>query len=134
MDEHWEYRRADLYLADLGEIPAGPDGSHVQGGIRPVVVLQNEVGNACAPTVTVVPVTSKRRKGDRQPTHCVLAGGGVLPAESVALGEQITTIDKRQCLKYLGRLSRQETDLVRTAVAIGISGDWTVRRRPPAER
>ena len=53
MKENWVYRRGDLYLANLG-VPVGSK----QGGVRPVVVLQNDVGNYYAPTITIAPLTS----------------------------------------------------------------------------
>ena len=54
MKENWVYRRGDLYLANLG-VPVGSK----QGGVRPVVVLQNDAGNYYAPTITIAPLTSK---------------------------------------------------------------------------
>ena len=54
MKENWVYRRGDLYLANLG-VPVGSK----QGGVRPVVVLQNDVGNYYAPTITIAPLTPK---------------------------------------------------------------------------
>ena len=57
MKENWVYRRGDLYLANLG-VPVGSK----QGGVRPVVVLQNDVGNYYAPTITIAPLTSKIEK------------------------------------------------------------------------
>ena len=66
MKQEWNYRRGDVYLADLGE----PIGSE-QGGIRPVAVIQNESGCRRSTTMTVVPLTSNLKKLD-QPTHYVL--------------------------------------------------------------
>ena len=63
MKQDWNYRRGDVYLADLGE----PIGSE-QGGIRPVAVIQNESGCRRSTTMTVVPLTSNLKKLD-QPTH-----------------------------------------------------------------
>mgnify|MGYP000287772963 FL=1 len=54
MKENWVYRRGDIYLANLG-VPIGSK----QGGVRPVVVLQNDVGNFYSPTITVAPLTTK---------------------------------------------------------------------------
>ena len=62
MKENWVYRRGDLYLANLG-VPVGSK----QGGVRPVVVLQNDVGNYYAPTITIAPLTSKIEKKRKQP-------------------------------------------------------------------
>lgn len=62
----WNYRRGDIYLADLGE-----HHGHIQGGTRPVVVVQNDYGNRFAPTLIVVPLTTEIKKAD-MPTHYVL--------------------------------------------------------------
>lgn len=64
MKENWVYRRGDIYLANLG-VPIGSK----QGGVRPVVVLQNDVGNFYSPTITVAPLTTKIQKKRSQPTH-----------------------------------------------------------------
>ena len=61
MKENWVYRRGDIYLANLG-VPIGSK----QGGVRPVVVLQNDVGNFYSPTITVAPLTTKIQKKRRQ--------------------------------------------------------------------
>lgn len=63
MKENWVYRRGDIYLANLG-VPIGSK----QGGVRPVVVLQNDVGNFYSPTITVAPLTTKIQKKRSQPT------------------------------------------------------------------
>ena len=113
--EDWDFRRGDLYMADLGFGALGHDGTHVQGGVRPVVLLQNNIGNFYAPTLVIVPITSKVWKKPDQPTHYLIRKTQGLTSDCLALGEQITTIDKRQCLKYLGRLSRKETDAIKEA-------------------
>ena len=123
LKEDWDFRRGDIYMADLGYGAMGHDGSHVQGGIRPVVLLQNNVGNIFSPTLVIVPITSKVWKKTDQPTHYYIHKTQGLTSDSIALGEQITTIDKRQCLKYLGRLSRKETDAIKEAALFGIGGN-----------
>lgn len=121
--DDWDFHRGDLYIADLRYGAVGFDGSHVQGGVRPVVLLQNNVGNFFSPTLVVVPVTSKVWKKPSQPTHYLIRQTKGLHCDGIALGEQITTIDRRQCLKYLGRLSRSETDAIKEAAIIAIGGD-----------
>lgn len=121
--EDWDYYRGDLYIADLGSSAVSCRGTHVQGGIRPVVVLQNNTGNFFAPTLIVVPITSKVWKKPSQPTHYLIHQTQGLRSDGIALGEQITTIDKRQCLKYLGRLDREETDAIKAAADCAIGGD-----------
>lgn len=121
--EDWVFRRGDLYMADLGYGTVGHDGTHVQGGKRPVVLLQNNVGNFCSPTLVVVPITSRVLKKLSQPTHYLIPQTQGLHSDGIALGEQITTIDKRQCYKYLGRLSREETDAIKDVAVLAIGGE-----------
>ena len=123
MKDDWDFHRGDLYLADLGYGAAGINGSHVQGGVRPVVLLQNNVGNLFAPTLVIVPITSQVWKKSSQPTHYYIQQTQGLWSDGIALGEQITTIDKRQCFKYLGRLSREETDAIKDVAVLAIGGD-----------
>ena len=121
--EDWVFHRGDLYIADLGSGTVSICGTHVQGGVRPVVLLQNNTGNFCSPTLIVVPITSKVWKKPSQPTHYLIRQTKGLRSDGMALCEQITTIDKRQCLKYLGRLDRAETDAIRAAADCAIGGD-----------
>ena len=123
--EERTFRRGDVYMADLGG--SGPGEDHVQGGVRPVIVLQNDAGCVSSPTVVIVPATSRTRKKPTQSTHCLIRRTAGLSADSVALGEQITTINKKQCLRYLGRLSRRETDEVLRAVLSGMDGAATAK-------
>ena len=93
-------RRGDIYYADLG----APGGSR-QSGLRPVLVVSNDTANVHAPVITVVPLTSKR-KAMYMPTHVLLprrAATG-LKHTSVALVEQVTTIDKAQLQNQTGRM------------------------------
>ena len=101
MKEKWVYRRGDLYLANLG----APVGSK-QGGVRPVVVLQNDVGNYYAPTITIAPLTSKIEKKRKQPTHFFLRKAKGLAKPSMVLAEQLDTCDKICVIRYLGRVSK----------------------------
>lgn len=89
MKENWVYRRGDIYLANLG-VPIGSK----QGGVRPVVVLQNDVGNFYSPTITVAPLTTKIQKKRSQPTHYFLRKAKGLARSSMVLAEQLDTCDK----------------------------------------
>ena len=100
MKEEWVYHRGDIYLADLGK----PIGSQ-QGGVRPVVVLQNDIGNVFSPTITIAPLTSKFEKKCRQPTHYPLHKAKGLQRPSIVLAEQIGTYDKKCVLRYLSKVS-----------------------------
>ena len=102
--EDWIYHRGDIYLATLL-----PHFGFVQSGTRPVIVLQNNCGNFFAPTLIVAPLSSNVNKKRDLPTHYYLEGTGSL-CPSLVLLEQITTIDKRQVQKYMGRVDNSEMD------------------------
>ena len=92
-------KRGELYYADLSPVV----GSE-QGGIRPVLVVQNDVGNRYSPTVIAAAVTSKINKA-RLPTHIELKASEYgLVKDSVVLLEQIRTIDKRRLKERIGEL------------------------------
>lgn len=101
MKEQWVFRRGDLYMVNLGTLV----GSQ-QGGVRPVVVLQNDVGNYYAPTIILAPLTSKIDKKRTQPTHYFLGKAKGLQKPSMVLAEQLGTYDKQCVIRYLGRDSK----------------------------
>lgn len=90
-----EYKRGDILLADLGATV----GSE-QGGIRPVLVTQNDVGNKHSPTLIVAPITSKQKKC--LPTHIKIGTECGLETPSIALFEQTRAIDKSRIKRQLG--------------------------------
>ena len=98
INKNWSFRRGDIYLADLGE-----HHGHIQGGTRPVVVVQNDYGNRFAPTLIVVPLTTEIKKTD-MPTHYVLRHQRGLEKPCMTLAEQIQTISKSQIIRYLGHV------------------------------
>lgn len=93
-----EIKRGEVYLADLDPIV----GSE-QGGIRPVVVIQNDIGNKFS-TTTIAAITTKD-KHSGMPTHIHLDSTNEPLRDSVVLLEQIRTIDKLRLIKYIGKLS-----------------------------
>ncbi len=93
-----EVKRGEIYYADLSPVV----GSE-QGGVRPVLVVQNDVGNKYSPTVIVCAVTSKLSKA-KLPTHVEINMGYGLTKASVALLEQLRTIDKRRLKEKIGEL------------------------------
>ena len=101
--------RGDIYYADLNPVT----GSE-QGGVRPVLVIQNDTGNRFSPTVIVAAITSNLGKA-RLPTHIVIEEES-LSEKSIVLLEQIRTIDKTRLIKKMGRLS--EMDMLRIDEAI----------------
>lgn len=115
MKENWNYRRGDIYLVDLGT----NIGSE-QGGCRPVLLLQNDVGNHYAPTLIVAPVSSRYWKKSKQPTHSLIEGIENLSSPSVVLAEQIVTIDKMRVMKYLGKVPVEQMQGIDKAVKVSL--------------
>ena len=111
MKEDWVYRRGDVYLANLD-----PYIGSEQGGTRPVVVLQNNMGNFFCPTLIVAPITSRCAKKPNQPTHYYAEHINGLDSPGMVLLEQIKTIDKRRVRKYLGKMSRNQMDEIGEAI------------------
>lgn len=93
----YEGKRGDLYYADLSPVI----GSE-QGGTRPVVVIQNDVGNKYSPTIIISAITSQINK-TKLPTHVEVEQGFGLPKNSVVLLEQIRTIDKKRLREKIGK-------------------------------
>ena len=87
-----------------------------QGGTRPVVVLQNDVGNRYAPTLIVATVTSRTEKKKYQPTHVLIAHNTAFEKPSVVQLEQIFTIDKSRVQRFLGRLTQDEMQEIEKGV------------------
>jgi len=106
--------RGDLYYADLNPVI----GSE-QGGIRPVLIIQNDVGNKHSPTVIVAAITSKEGKSIL-PTHAILGAESGLDRDSIVLLEQIRTIDKRRLREYVGALGAGDMSAVDKALAISV--------------
>lgn len=105
--------RGDLYYADLSPVV----GSE-QGGLRPVVIIQNDIGNRHAPTVIVAPITSRTTKKPL-PTHIAFCGCG-LSKDSVMLMEQIRTIDKSRLKQKMGSLPPEKLEAVDKAIKISL--------------
>ena len=113
--ENWIYRRGDIYLVDLGT-----NVGSEQGGCRPVLLLQNDVGNHFAPTLIVAPVSSRYWKKLKQPTHSLIEGIQSLTSPSVVLAEQIITIDKKRVMKYLGKVPEEQMRGIDKAVKVSL--------------
>lgn len=108
-------KRGEIYYADLGQVL----GSE-QGGVRPVLVVQNDTGNQFSPTVIVAPITSKLMK-HRLPTHVYLQQKHEqygLDRESVILTEQVRTLDKQRVKWRVGSLDEVAMKRVDRALAI----------------
>ena len=107
--------RGEIYYAELSPV----QGSE-QGGMRPVLIIQNDVGNRHAPTTIVAPITSKLGK-TVLPTHINLkANEGGLKTESVVLLEQIRVIDKQRLRCKMGQLSSDRMDSIDNGIKISL--------------
>ena len=106
-------RRGDIYYADLSPVV----GSE-QGGVRPVLIIQNDVGNKYSPTVIVAAITSQINKA-KLPTHIEIPGEEYgLTKDSVILLEQIRTIDKKRLKEKMGHLKDETMEEVNRAINI----------------
>ncbi len=111
-------RRGDIYYADLRPVI----GSE-QGGVRPVLVIQNDVGNRHSPTVIVAAITSKMNKA-KLPTHVELdAGKYDMMKDSVILLEQLRTIDKRRLKDRVCHLDREIMARIKAALVVSLELD-----------
>jgi len=108
-------KRGDIYYADLSPVV----GSE-QGGMRPVLIIQNNVGNHYSPTVIVAAITTKIQKG-KMPTHVELkAERDGLEKDSVVLLEQIRTIDKQRLKDKVTNLEQEAMNKVDEALAVSV--------------
>ena len=106
-------KRGDIYYADLSPVV----GSE-QGGLRPVLIIQNDVGNRYSPTVIAAAITSRMGK-TRMPTHIDIYADKVgLAKDSVILLEQIRTLDKRRLKEKMGHLDDEIMSEVNNAIAV----------------
>ncbi len=106
-------KRGEIYYADLSPVV----GSE-QGGVRPVLIIQNDVGNKYSPTVIVSAITSQLTKA-KLPTHIELPSTQYnLPKDSVALLEQVRTLDKRRLKGKITELSQTKMKEVDRAILI----------------
>jgi len=112
----WNFRRGDIYYADME-----PHIGSEQGGARPVVVLQNDVGNRYAPTLIVATVTSRIDKKSGQPTHTLIDRNPTFLRPSVVQLEQIFTVDKQRIQRFMGRLYDAEMRRVNEAAKISLA-------------
>ena len=108
-------KKGDLYFADLSPVV----GSE-QGGIRPVLVVQNDVGNKYSPTIIVAAVTSQMNKA-KLPTHVEIdAANNGLSKNSVVLMDQLRTIDKRRLKERIGTLDSELIPDVNHALGVSL--------------
>ena len=117
LPNNWRYLRGDIYYADME-----PHIGSEQGGKRPVVVLQNDVGNRYAPTLIVATVTSRTKKKKYQPTHVLIAHNTAFEKPSVVqLEQKIFTIDKSRIQRFLGRITQNEMQEIEKGVVSSLA-------------
>lgn len=107
--------RGDIYLANLN-----PYKGSEQGGKRPVIIIQNDVGNHYSPTVIVTAVTSRFFKKRALPTHVPL-DNEELEKNSLALLEQIRTIDKSRLIRKIGRVPKETMEEIDRAIFVSLA-------------
>ena len=109
-------RRGDIYYADLSPVV----GSE-QGGIRPVLIIQNDVGNRYSPTVICAAITSRMNKA-KLPTHIEIDSRRCqIMKDSVILLEQIRTIDKQRLKDMIGHLDKERMRSVDEAIRVSLA-------------
>jgi len=108
-------KRGDIFYADLSPVV----GSE-QGGIRPVIIVQNDVGNKYSPTVIVAAITSQINKA-KLPTHVEISSEEYgLNKDSVVLLEQIRTLDKKRLKEKIGHMTESDMKKVDEALSISV--------------
>lgn len=112
----WKYLRGDIYYADME-----PHIGSEQGGKRPVVVLQNNIGNRHSPTLIVATVTTRTEKKKNQPTHVLVDSNPAFEEPSMILLEQIFTIDKSRIERFMGYASKAEMLRIDMALLVSLA-------------
>ncbi len=125
-------KRGDIFYADLSPVI----GSE-QGGLRPVLIIQNDIGNRYSPTVIAAAITSRMSK-THLPTHIdIHADRAGLAKDSVILLEQVRTLDKRRLKEKMGHLDDEVMNVVNSAIAVSFGLDTgsreTGQRRTESE-
>ena len=114
--KNWKYSRGDIYYANME-----PHVGSEQGGERPVVVLQNDMGNKHSSTLIIATLTSKVDKKLNLPTHVLLDQNPGLKVPSIVQLEQIFTIDKRRVQRFACQASSEEMDRIEAALKISLA-------------
>lgn len=110
-----EFKRGDIFFADLGPVI----GSE-QDGIRPVLIVQNDLGNKYSPTVIVVPITTKIKS--KLPTHIPIKKGlSGLKKDSILLIEQLRTLDKSRLKERIGKVDNKILEDVKEALKVSLN-------------
>ncbi|GAA0115116.1 MULTISPECIES: type II toxin-antitoxin system PemK/MazF family toxin [Clostridium] len=108
-------KRGDIFYADLSPVV----GSE-QGGVRPVIIIQNDIGNRYSPTVIVAAITSQINKA-KLPTHVEISSEDYgLNKDSVVLLEQIRTLDKRRLKEKIGHMTKEDMEKVDISLMLSL--------------
>lgn len=110
-----EIKRGQIYYADLS-----PTIGSEQGGVRPVLIIQNDIGNKYSPTVIIAIITTRKTKA-KLPTHIWLSVADGFKANSMVELEQLRTIDKSRLKKYIGEVQEGEQKLIDEALKISLA-------------
>ena len=121
--KNWRYIRGDIYYANME-----PHVGSEQGGERPVVVLQNDMGNKHSSTLIIATLTSKVDKKLNLPTHVLLDQNPGLKVPSIVQLEQIFTIDKRRVQRFAGQTSSEEMERIETALKISLGMNYLLTK------
>ena len=105
-------KRGDIFYADLDPVV----------GVRPVLVVQNNIGNRHSPTLVVLPLSTVKK--NKLPTHICIRNSKILPKDSVILAEQIRTIDRSRLRSYIGSLDSGIINKIDEAMKISIGVDF----------
>ena len=116
LPNNWRYLRGDIYYADME-----PHIGSEQGGKRPVVVLQNNIGNRHSPTLIVATVTTRTEKKKNQPTHVLVDSNPAFEEPSMILLERIFTIDKSRIERFMGYASKAEMLRIDMALLVSLA-------------
>ena len=106
-------KRGEIYFASLD-----PCIGSEQKGIRPVVILQNNVGNKCSPTTLIAPLSTK--KCLNLPTHILIDNVNKIKPNSVIMLEQIRVIDKSRLLSYINKLSKEQMNEIDNSILVSL--------------
>lgn len=122
-------KRGEIYRADLDPVI----GSE-QGGVRPVLIIQNDIGNLHSPTVIVAAITSRLNK-PKLPTHVAISSRqSGLKKDSVILTEQVRTLEKKRLMEKLGRVDEEVMAKVDRALAISLGSGTGLPPAAPEHR
>ena len=106
-------RRNEIYLANLGNTVGSEER-----GIRPVLIIQNDIGNKHSTTTIIIPITSRLEKQNSIPTHIRIKAFGKMKCEATIMAEQIKVIDKKRLLHRIDILPEKYVEVVNNAIKI----------------